>query len=957
MQPRVSMMPPPPTTFSAKQEFDTPTNNLWVGNLTPDVTEAELTALFERYGQVDSISSYSVRSYAFVHFKTLKDAMAAKEALQGTLLRGNPLKIEFAKPAKPCKSLWVAGVGQSVSKEELEELFKKFGKVTEFKFARDRNTAYIDYARLEDATEALKNMNGKQINGDQIRVDYLRSHPARREQGPDIPKEGQFPYRGVPHTQDYMKPYSGPFHAGSKRQHFEPQFQPPIGGRDCQPSKILWISYPPSAHIEDDMLHNAMILFGEIERIKTFDDRNYALVEFRSVEEAILAKEGLQGKLFNDPRISIEYSNSGFPPAREYFAPHPSQVGGILDHNHSLLPNNNIHGLLPRGIHGFDMLRRPLGLPPQIRLDHNTPGFEYPNVAAIHKLQESSPHNLMGGPEWGRSSPVPEASPTGVPKLLNRPAASSGWDVYDASASQVHRESKRSRVDDALPHYDVPFPPKRLDDQILKIDERYNMGSVGNIRGRHHPADERVTPGHDYIWRGLIAKGGTPVCRARCVPIGDEIECQIPDVVNCSARTGLDLLTKHYADAVGFKIVFFLPDREEDFSSYTEFLRYLGTKNRAGVAKFNDSTTMFLVPPSDFLTNVLNIAGPERLYGVVLEFEQASAMPVHAPPLPMDTLQPPPFVDPPQKITSYHQTAYNMMPPKDSQMDYNNVALREDVKLPPKIATNESVPLHAAPPSNTTSIPPPQSSVTLTPELIATLTSLLPLNNSSGSEYNTTSPTLGPVLNNVTVAPPPERQDTQGWGYDQLAHHNPQTYPLPPPQVHHTLFNGPPSHSAHGVVGFSQIHEQRPYDLQVRPTASSNAFASTINPVQSGNMVGPSHVDQHNPHGSSQGPLIQNPGVFGSDSSTMYGSTVLQQSSVLPNQAMNPQPYAITTPQALGPGGNAAPSQQLNCGAGQESIESEENKNERYRTTLLFAANLLSQIHQQQPNSQNGQGS
>jgi len=73
-----------------------------------------------------------------------------------------------------------------------------------------------------------------------------------------------------------------------------------------------------------------------------------------------------------------------------------------------------------------------------------------------------------------------------------------------------------------------------------------------------------------------------------------------PEVVNCSARTGLDMLTKHYADAIGFDIVFFLPDSEDDFASYTEFLHYLGAKSRAGVAKFDDGTTLFLVPPSDF---------------------------------------------------------------------------------------------------------------------------------------------------------------------------------------------------------------------------------------------------------------------------------------------------------------------------------------------------------------------
>ena len=61
---------------------------------------------------------------------------------------------------------------------------------------------------------------------------------------------------------------------------------------------------------------------------------------------------------------------------------------------------------------------------------------------------------------------------------------------------------------------------------------------------------------------------------------------------------------------------------EEDFASYTEFLRYLGAKDRAGVAKFDDGTTLFLVPPSDFLYKVLNVVGPERLYGVVLKFPQ-----------------------------------------------------------------------------------------------------------------------------------------------------------------------------------------------------------------------------------------------------------------------------------------------------------------------------------------------
>lgn len=82
--------------------------------------------------------------------------------------------------AKPCKSLWVAGISQSVSKEELENEFLRFGKIQEFRFLRDRNTAYVDYVGLEDATQALKSMNGKRIGGAQIRVDYLRSQSSKR---------------------------------------------------------------------------------------------------------------------------------------------------------------------------------------------------------------------------------------------------------------------------------------------------------------------------------------------------------------------------------------------------------------------------------------------------------------------------------------------------------------------------------------------------------------------------------------------------------------------------------------------------------------------------------------------------------------------------------------------------------------------------------------------------------
>lgn len=81
--------------------------------------------------------------------------------------------------AKPSKQLWVGGISASVSKEQLEEDFQKFGEIEAFRFLRDRNTAFVEYFKLEDATQAMRSMNGKRLGGEQIRVDFLRSSSKR----------------------------------------------------------------------------------------------------------------------------------------------------------------------------------------------------------------------------------------------------------------------------------------------------------------------------------------------------------------------------------------------------------------------------------------------------------------------------------------------------------------------------------------------------------------------------------------------------------------------------------------------------------------------------------------------------------------------------------------------------------------------------------------------------------
>ena len=72
-----------------------------------DVTDTDLMNMFAQFGAIDSVSSYPSRSYAFIFFKHMEDAQAAKEALQGVFLRGSSIKIEFARPVCFCSDLCV----------------------------------------------------------------------------------------------------------------------------------------------------------------------------------------------------------------------------------------------------------------------------------------------------------------------------------------------------------------------------------------------------------------------------------------------------------------------------------------------------------------------------------------------------------------------------------------------------------------------------------------------------------------------------------------------------------------------------------------------------------------------------------------------------------------------------------------------------------------------------------
>jgi RNA recognition motif-containing protein len=74
-----------------------PSRHLWVGNLAPTVSEKLLFEEFLRFGHVESVNHLPGRSYAFVNYSMVEDAVKALQSLQGIRFNGCPIKIEFSK--------------------------------------------------------------------------------------------------------------------------------------------------------------------------------------------------------------------------------------------------------------------------------------------------------------------------------------------------------------------------------------------------------------------------------------------------------------------------------------------------------------------------------------------------------------------------------------------------------------------------------------------------------------------------------------------------------------------------------------------------------------------------------------------------------------------------------------------------------------------------------------------
>ncbi|KAF7835981.1 30S ribosomal protein 2, chloroplastic-like [Senna tora] len=172
---------------------------LYIGNIPRNVNNAELSRIVEEHGAVEKAEvmydKYSGRSrrFAFVTMKTVEDANAVIEKLNGTEIGGREIKVNITE--KPLSTVdmsilqaeesqfidsphkvYVGNLAKTVTTDILKDFFSTNGKVLSAKVSRVPGTSkstgfgFVSFSSDEDVEAAISSFNNSLLEGQRIRV-------------------------------------------------------------------------------------------------------------------------------------------------------------------------------------------------------------------------------------------------------------------------------------------------------------------------------------------------------------------------------------------------------------------------------------------------------------------------------------------------------------------------------------------------------------------------------------------------------------------------------------------------------------------------------------------------------------------------------------------------------------------------------------------------------------------
>lgn len=138
-------------------------SRLYIGNLTGDVTEDEITSLFSPFGETAELFLNKEKNFGFIKMDYRVNAERAKRELDGKMRNGRTLRVRFAPHNSAVR---VKNLPPFVSNELLYRAFEIFGKIERAYVRVDERgktlgEGVVEFARKPSALAAIRNCTEK----------------------------------------------------------------------------------------------------------------------------------------------------------------------------------------------------------------------------------------------------------------------------------------------------------------------------------------------------------------------------------------------------------------------------------------------------------------------------------------------------------------------------------------------------------------------------------------------------------------------------------------------------------------------------------------------------------------------------------------------------------------------------------------------------------------------------
>jgi len=163
---------------------------LYLGRLPTDAQQAEVQKLFDGYGPI--IECRVMTGFGFVEFESPKDADDVVQKFNGTQFMGSSIIVEFARDNKrrddrrreppprvrrppPGYRIVVTGLSRDTSWQDLKDFGRDAGGQVTFADIDYPGSGVLEYATQDDADDAVRKLDGKDLRGVSVRVEHGES--------------------------------------------------------------------------------------------------------------------------------------------------------------------------------------------------------------------------------------------------------------------------------------------------------------------------------------------------------------------------------------------------------------------------------------------------------------------------------------------------------------------------------------------------------------------------------------------------------------------------------------------------------------------------------------------------------------------------------------------------------------------------------------------------------------